>query len=130
MSAAVKRAGMSPAEIDYINAHGTSTPVGDEIELRAVERLIGNSAGKIDDVVDQVVDRPSARRGGRRRGDLLDSGDARPGRAADAQSRQSLGRDRHRPCAARRPPRPIDVALSNSFGFGGTNASLVFRAPE
>ena len=47
MSAAVKRAGMSPSEIDYINAHGTSTPVGDEIELRAVERLVGNSAGKI-----------------------------------------------------------------------------------
>ena len=46
MRAAVKRAGMSVAEIDYVNAHGTSTPVGDEIELRAVERLLGNSAGK------------------------------------------------------------------------------------
>ena len=44
MSAALKRAGMSPADIDYINAHGTSTPVGDEIELRAVERLLGNAA--------------------------------------------------------------------------------------
>ena len=46
MSAALKRAGMSVDEIDYVNAHGTSTPVGDEIELRAVERLLGNSAGK------------------------------------------------------------------------------------
>ena len=44
MSAALKRAGLSPADIDYINAHGTSTPVGDEIELRAVERLLGNAA--------------------------------------------------------------------------------------
>ena len=46
MSAALKRAGMSVDEIDYVNAHGTSTPVGDEIELHAVERLLGNSAGK------------------------------------------------------------------------------------
>jgi 3-oxoacyl-[acyl-carrier-protein] synthase II len=47
MRAALKRANISAAEIDYINAHGTSTPLGDEIELRAVERLIGNSAPKL-----------------------------------------------------------------------------------
>src|SRR5579872_6976614 len=46
MSMALKRAGMSASEIDYVNAHGTSTPVGDEIELRAVERLLGNSAAR------------------------------------------------------------------------------------
>ena len=45
MSAAMKRAGLSPPEIDYVNAHGTSTQVGDEIELRAVERLMGEAAG-------------------------------------------------------------------------------------
>ena len=55
------------------------------------------------DVVDQVVDRPSARRGRRGRGDLLDPGDARQGRAADAQSRQSVGRDADRSRAASRP---------------------------
>src|SRR5580693_5955095 len=44
MSAALKRAGLTPADLDYVNAHGTSTPVGDEIELRAVERLLGNAA--------------------------------------------------------------------------------------
>ena len=44
MSAAVKRAGISPAEIGYINAHGTSTPMGDELELKAVERLLGDAA--------------------------------------------------------------------------------------
>ncbi|HET7412578.1 MAG TPA: beta-ketoacyl-ACP synthase II, partial [Pararhizobium sp.] len=47
MTAALKRAGISPADIDYINAHGTSTPLGDEIELGAAQRLVGNNAGKI-----------------------------------------------------------------------------------
>ena len=47
MKAAIRRAEISPGDIDYINAHGTSTPVGDEIELKAVERLVGNAAGKI-----------------------------------------------------------------------------------
>ena len=100
MSMALKRAEISASEIDYVNAHGTSTPVGDEIELRAVERLLGNSAAQDDHVLDQVVDRPSPRRGGRGRGDLLHPRHPRPDRAADAQSRQPLGGDRNRPCAS------------------------------
>ncbi len=43
----MKRAGIAAADIDYINAHGTSTPLGDEIELGAVERLLGNAASKV-----------------------------------------------------------------------------------
>src|SRR6202020_1595603 len=47
MKAAIKRAGIQPGDIDYINAHGTSTPMGDEIELAAVQRLVGNAAARI-----------------------------------------------------------------------------------
>src|SRR5258708_37514427 len=47
MGLALKRAALPPADVDYINAHGTSTPLGDEIELRAVEKLFGNAAGKL-----------------------------------------------------------------------------------
>ena len=86
MKAALKRAGISPADIDYINAHGTSTPLGDEIELEAVERLLGNAAGQDLDVVDQIRDRPSARRRRRGRGDLLAPRDPRQRRAADAST--------------------------------------------
>ena len=127
MTMAIKRAGISPAEIDYINAHGTSTPLGDEIELGAVQRLVGNAAGRMSHVLDQVLDRPSARRGGCGRGDLLDPGDPRRRRAADHQPRQSVGGNGDRPRAASREEAGDHVVLSNSFGFGGTNASLVFR---
>ena len=47
MRMALKRAGIEPSDIHYVNAHGTSTPMGDEIELAAVERLFGNAAGKL-----------------------------------------------------------------------------------
>src|SRR5262245_66679309 len=47
MNAAIKRAGISTGDIDYINAHGTSTPLGDDIELGAVQELVGHSAGRM-----------------------------------------------------------------------------------
>jgi hypothetical protein len=117
---------ISPGEIDYINAHGTSTPLGDEIELKAVERLVGNAAGNI------ACHRRSRRSvicsaRPARRGDLLPARDARSGGAADDQSRQSVGRHRDRSRAAQAAQAAVNVVLSNSFGFGGTNASLVFR---
>ena len=120
----------TPSEIDYINAHGTSTPLGDEIELQAVERLLGNAAGKRVDVLDQVGDRPPARRGRRGRGDLLDAGHPRPAsRRRRSTSTIPSVETADRPRAAQRPSEAtIDVALSNSFGFGGTNASLFFVA--
>ena len=130
MSAAVKRAGMSPSEIDYINAHGTSTPVGDEIELHAVERLVGNSAGK----TTMSSTKSSV-------GHLLGAAGAIEAifsilAIRDQIAPPTLNLDNPSvetaidlaPHVARR--RPIHAVLSNSFGFGGTNASLVFRAPE
>ena len=77
MKMAMKRAGMNPEDIDYINAHGTSTPLGDEIEVGAVKRAFGDAAVQGFHVVDQVVHRPSARRRRRGRGDFFDHGHAR-----------------------------------------------------
>jgi 3-oxoacyl-[acyl-carrier-protein] synthase II len=127
MNAAIRRAAISPAELDYINAHGTSTPLGDEIEIAAVQRLIGNAA-----------DRLSMSSTKSSIGHLL-------GAAGAVEAIFSILAIRDRivpptlnldnpsletsidlvPHQARR--RDVDVVLSNSFGFGGTNASLVFR---
>ena len=128
MSMALKRAAVSPPEIDYVNAHGTSTPVGDEIELRAVERLLGNSAGK----TTMSSTKSSI-------GHLLGAAGAVEAifsilAIRDQIAPPTLNLDNPAvdtaidlaPHMARK--RPIQAALSNSFGFGGTNASLIFRA--
>ncbi len=127
MQMALKRAGIDVSEIDYINAHGTSTPMGDEIELGAVERLFGNSAGKV-----SMSSTKSAI------GHLLGAagaveaiysvlairdGVAPPTLNLDNPSVQTaIDLVPHKPRTRR-----IDTVLSNSFGFGGTNASLVMR---
>jgi 3-oxoacyl-[acyl-carrier-protein] synthase II len=130
MTAAIKRAGISAGDIDYINAHGTSTPVGDEIELKAVERVVGNAAGRI-----SMSSTKSCI------GHLLGAAGA-----VEAIFCLLAMRDEIVPptinldnpsvttaidlVAHKAKKRPINVALSNSFGFGGTNASLVFRRVE
>ena len=127
MSMALKRAEISPSEIDYVNAHGTSTD-GDEIELRAVERLLGNSAAKT-----TMSSTKSAT------GHLLGAAGAVEAifsilAIRDQIAPPTLNLDNPSvetaidlaPHVARK--RPIQATLSNSFGFGGTNASLVFRA--
>ena len=65
MEMALRKSGLAPADIDYINAHGTSTPLGDELELGAVRRLFGDAIGGRLDVLHQVRHRPSAGRRGR-----------------------------------------------------------------
>jgi len=127
MSGAIRRAGISPSDIDYINAHGTSTPLGDEIELKAVERLVGNAAGSI-----AMSSTKSSI------GHLLGAAGAVEAifcllALRDGVVPPTLNLDNPSiatsidlvPHKARQ--RPVEVALSNSFGFGGTNASLIFR---
>lgn len=126
MRAALARAQLSPDQVDYVNAHGTSTPLGDEIELAAVKRVFGNAASSISmsstksaighllgaagsveaifsilSVRDQVVP-PTLN---------LDN----PSEGCDLDLVPHKAKER-----------PVRAALSNSFGFGGTNASLVF----
>jgi len=129
MEVALKRSGLALSDIDYINAHGTSTPLGDELELGAVRKLFGNSiatlsmsstksaighllggAGAVETIFcllamrDQIVpptlnlDNPS---------DGTEGVDLVPHKAKE---------------------RRVKAVLNNSFGFGGTNASLVMRA--
>ncbi|WP_173931298.1 beta-ketoacyl-ACP synthase II [Chelativorans sp. Marseille-P2723] len=129
MAAALKRAGLSPADIDYINAHGTST-MADTIELAAVERLVGDAASK----VSMSSTKSSI-------GHLLGAAGAAEAifsilAIRDNIAPPTINLDNPEvetaidlvPNKARE--RQIDVALSNSFGFGGTNASVIFRRYE
>ena len=127
MKMALHRAGIAPAEIDYINAHGTSTPLGDEIEVGAVQRLVGNAASRI-----SMSSTKSSI------GHLLGAAGAVEAifsvlAIRDQVAPATINLDHPSvetpidlvPNEPRR--RGINVVLSNSFGFGGTNASLVFR---
>jgi len=127
MRAALNDAGVQMSEVDYINAHGTSTPLGDEIELGAVTRLLGNAAAGA-----TMSSTKSAT------GHLLGAAGA-----IEAAFSVLAIRDQIAPPTInldnpsvetdidlvpnKAKPMKIDVALSNSFGFGGTNASVVFK---
>ncbi|MCE9507731.1 MAG: beta-ketoacyl-ACP synthase II [Alphaproteobacteria bacterium] len=128
MQAAVRRAGISPEQIDYINAHGTSTPLGDDIELTAIKRLFGLAVKKV-----SISSTKSAM------GHLLGAAGAveaifsikalqtgllPPTLNLEDPSDVADGIDLV-PLKAKE--RKINIALSNSFGFGGTNACLIFR---
>jgi len=127
MSMAIKRAGISPSDIDYVNAHGTSTPLGDEIELGAVTRVVGDAASTI-----SMSSTKSSI------GHLLGAAGAVEAIFSTLAIRDNIAPPTLNldnpsvetvidlvPHKARK--REINVALSNSFGFGGTNASLVLR---
>ena len=129
MRSALKRAQLNPEDIDYVNAHGTSTPLGDEIELGAVKRLFGDAAyglsmsstksaighllgaaGSVEAIfsikaIENGVVPPTLN---------LEN----PSEGCDIDLVPKHAKDR-----------PVRYALSNSFGFGGTNASLIFTGP-
>ncbi|MGH1417565.1 MAG: beta-ketoacyl-ACP synthase II [Hyphomicrobiaceae bacterium] len=127
MKAAINRAGIDASEIDYVNAHGTSTPMGDEIELRAIERVFDKAAENL-----AMSSTKSAI------GHLLGAAGAVEAifsilAMRDNIAPATLNLDNpsvetpinlvpHKPIE-----REINTVLSNSFGFGGTNASLVMR---
>jgi 3-oxoacyl-[acyl-carrier-protein] synthase II len=122
----LKRANLQPDQIDYINAHGTSTPLGDEIELGAVKRLFGDAAYK----VSMSSTKSSI-------GHLLGAAGSVEAIFSILAMRDSLlppTLNLENPSASCdidlvplvAKSRPVRYALSNSFGFGGTNASLIF----
>lgn len=127
MRAALKNGGVDPSDIQYVNAHGTSTPLGDDLELEAVEQVFGEAARGL-----AMSSTKSAT------GHLLGAagaieavfsilavrdGLAPPTLNLDHPSRESpIDRVAHTT-----QERPIRMALSNSFGFGGTNACIIFR---
>ena len=127
MKAALDRAGVSPSQIDYVNAHGTSTPLGDEIEVAAVERVVGDAADGL-----TMSSTKSAI------GHLLGAAGAVEAIFCLLAIRDNIvppTLNLDNPSIAtpidlvphKAKEKPIDVVLSNSSGFGGTNASLVFR---
>ena len=130
MRNALKRAGLNPDQIDYINAHGTSTPLGDEIELGAVKRLFGDHAYKL-----SMSSTKSSI------GHLLGAAGSVEAifsilAMRDGVVPPTLNLENPSPSCdidlvpLRTKERHVRYALSNSFGFGGTNASLIFaRAP-
>ncbi|MGE5156935.1 MAG: beta-ketoacyl-ACP synthase II [Gemmatimonas sp.] len=127
MAAALKRAGLTASDLDYINAHGTSTQVGDEIELGAVERLLGNAASRV-----SMSSTKSST------GHLLGAAGAieaifsilsiRDNVAPPTINLENPSVQTAIDLVPQTPrKREINVALSNSFGFGGTNASVVLQ---
>ncbi len=128
MRAALASANITPADIQYVNAHGTSTPLGDDLELEAVERLFGDDARGVamsstKSAIGHLLGAAGAVEGIFSILAIRDNV-APPTLNLEQPSRESVI-DR---VALQAQPRKIDVALSNSFGFGGTNASIVFRA--
>jgi 3-oxoacyl-[acyl-carrier-protein] synthase II len=127
MRTALRRSGLSPSDIDYVNAHGTSTPAGDEIEVRAVERVLGDAARGLNlsstkSSIGHLLGAAGAVEAAFCALAIRD-GVIPPTLNLDNPSFETpLDLTPHK--AVRKPVR---AALSNSFGFGGTNAALVLK---
>jgi len=130
MKAAFRNGGLAPSDVQYVNAHGTSTPLGDDLELEAVERLFGDHAKGL--AMSSTKSATGHLLGAAGAVEAIFSilavrdGVAPPTLNLDAPSRESpIDRVAHQA-----QERKIDIVLSNSFGFGGTNASILFRRPS
>ena len=127
MKAAFRNGGLAASDVQYVNAHGTSTPMGDDLELEAVERFFGESAAKL--AMSSTKSAIGHLLGAAGAVEAIFSllairdGVAPPTLNLDEPSRPSVI-DR---VAHTAQERRIECALSNSFGFGGTNASVIFR---
>jgi 3-oxoacyl-[acyl-carrier-protein] synthase II len=129
MAMALKKSGLQPSDIDYINAHGTSTPLGDELELGSVKRLLGNAIANV-----SMSSTKSAI------GHLLGGAGAVESIFCILALRDQIVPptlnldDPEESCAGvdlvphKAKDRSVRAVLNNSFGFGGTNASLIMRA--
>ncbi|MBA4117312.1 MAG: beta-ketoacyl-[acyl-carrier-protein] synthase II [Candidatus Puniceispirillum sp.] len=128
MTAALKRAGLNPSDIDYINAHGTSTPMGDEIEFGAVKRLFGSACATLSmsSTKSSIGHLLGAAGGVEAALSLLAMRDniMPPTLNLHNPSQSCLGIDLV-PLKAKE--KKLNRVLSNAFGFGGTNASLIFQ---
>jgi len=130
MTAALKRAGVSASDVDYINAHGTSTPQGDQLETLAIKRCFGEHARRLAvSSTKSMTGHLLGAAGGLEAGitALAVHHQVAPPTAnldhPDADCDLDYVPHHCRPMA-------IEYALSNSFGFGGTNAALLFRKLE
>lgn len=132
MKYALESAGVAPGEIDYINTHGTSTPLGDPQELLAIERLFGEDAGKVNISSTKSMT-----------GHLLGGAGAIESVACILAIRDGIvpptinhfeDDPEINPALNltfnKAQKREVNLALSNTFGFGGHNASVVFKKPE
>lgn len=130
MQNAINDAGIAPEQIDYINAHGTSTPLGDVIETRAIRKTFGEHAGKV--AISSTKSMTGHLLGG---AGGLEAGIAvlalrdqvAPPTINHTHPDSECDLD-YVPLEAR--PMTINYALSNSFGFGGTNGALIFKRFE
>ena len=128
MDIALAKAGLSPQDVDYINAHGTSTPVGDLAETNAIKQVFGSDAPLVSSTKSMM-------------GHMLGGAGAAEAIACVLAMEHSLVPPTinltdpdpecdldYVPLVARKTQ--VSVSMSNSFGFGGHNATLVFTAAE
>jgi 3-oxoacyl-[acyl-carrier-protein] synthase II len=130
MRRALKKAGIQPEDVDYVNAHGTSTKLGDVAETKALHEVFGEHAGKLAVSSTKSVHAHLLGAAGSMEAAAcvlaIDRGLIPPTINLDDQDPE---------CdldyvANRARPATVDVAISNSFGFGGHNVTLVFRRAQ